>query len=87
VVQWSVMAGCIKFRMCSIFGIAELVSFSLLLDFFLWLQMQDGHQCFGYHWGKVFPSFPSYSLFCMSNNKCVDNCAHIHPNQFVDFLF
>ena len=34
VVQWSVMAGCIKFRMWSIFGIAELVSFSLLLDFF-----------------------------------------------------
>jgi len=29
------MAGCIKFRMCSIFGIAELVSFSLLLDFFM----------------------------------------------------
>ena len=35
VVQWSVMAGCIKFRMWSIFGIAELVSFSLLLDFFM----------------------------------------------------
>jgi len=80
------MAGCIKFRMWSIFGIAELVSFSLLLDFFmattarwtsmLWLSM-----------GKVFPSFPSYSLFCMSSNKCVDNCAHIQPNQFVDFLF
>jgi len=28
------MAGCIKFRMWSIFGIAELVSFSLLLEFF-----------------------------------------------------
>jgi hypothetical protein len=61
------MAGCIKFRMCSIFVLAELVSFSLLLDFFLWLQMQDIHQCFGYRWGKVFPSFPSYSLFCMSS--------------------